>query len=391
MASGVPHFPTLAGYPTTTAVDEQAKIDLDMHQINILTQFDSEAYWQMARYIYKNGRNSKLSEEENDDDGVGSNQFLSLHSLATSGERKTAKFYSDFISFYDDPKYADTLILNAFDNKERWKNRPLAQRAAVIRVTMQTHITLMTILSKLDLAVRNCDPLRDTETDDYYSATFESAWDEAAAFIIGSLEGTKFGGSDNFKDGETLWSLANRRSAQFGRQDISGRAITNNSIVTLLNAGKEVLEVGQCGETLERYVADLIRMLLVPIMQSVIKYALQNQFQTRGSDDVNIALGESYTESIVPIISSYDPQSGLLLMDNMMPVDNFQLLVANGPQAVADSFLAVPDLDCNLIGKSFEVDACLNSKQNLQSSGVKRSSIHLFRIFGFVLVHFAWN
>ena len=35
-------------------------------------------------------------------------------------------------------------------------------------------------------------------------------------------------------------------------------------------------------------------------------------------------------------------------------------MVIDGPQTVADTFLAVADFDCELIGKSFEVDACLH-------------------------------
>lgn len=369
--------PILAGYPTSSEVLEESKIDLDMHQINILTQFDDEAYWKMARYIYKNGRNSKTFDELQDDDDITNDSLLSLHSLAVSGDRENAMYYNDFITYFDDPNYADTLILDAFDNKERWNDSSLRQRAAVIRITMQVHLMYMTILTKLNKAVTTCGADSDTDSsrinllannnfkdaDDlynrYYLKRVLSAWDEAAAFIVGSLEGEDIGGSIDFEDGASLWSLANNRCIEFDRQNDKRFAVSNSALFSLLLAGKGMIESRSCGH-LERFATDIADMLLVPIMQSVIKYALHNQVETRGSTDVDVAIGESFATSLIPIILHYEKGSGLILMNNMVPVDMSQDLVIDGPQTVADTFLAVADFDCELIGKSFEVDACLH-------------------------------
>ncbi len=369
--------PVLAGYPTSSDVLEESKIDLDMHQINILTQFDNDVYWDLARSIYKNGRNSRsrYSDPKSDDDGIVNDQLLSLHSLATDGSRQEAMYYSDFITFFDDPFYADNMILDAFDNRERWKGSPRTQRAAVIRVTMQVHIMYMVILTKLNDAVKTCASVLDSDAstinliswsdniDDiratYYNSDILSAWDEAAAFIVGSLEGERNGGSKDFEDGQSLWNLANNRCIEFGRQNDNGYAISNNLLFGFIAAGKNMITSGNCFN-LERVATDISNLLLVPVIQSVIKYAIQNQSEMRSSTKVEIALGEAFASGVTPVVLNHDKESGIILMNNMIPIDSSGELVVDGPQAVADTFLAISHLDCNLVGKSFDVDACLN-------------------------------
>ena len=304
-----------------------------------------------------------------DDDEVSNDQYLSLRSMAVDGSRDQALFYGEFISYFDDPNYADTIVRETFDNNGRWMNKPKAQRAAVIRVTLQAKIMYMHILSKLNQAVSGCastlriDALED-DTGDI------DAWDEVAAFIIGSLEGEEIGGSSNFDDGASLWGLANSRCIEFGRNNEQGYAVSNAAIYNLLLAGKGKITSKSCAN-LDRTAFGIAHLLFIPLFQSVVKYAIVNQYESASSDDADIALGETFANSVIPVLNHYDPESARTLVDNMVPTDEFQKLVKSGPQAVADAFLAVADdfnIECEYIGRSYEVDACRNYQSVLKST-----------------------
>lgn len=362
--------PIMAGYPASTPVSEQSKIDLDMYQINVLTQFDNESYWDMARYIYMHGKNSVINSDYEDDDGgtISLTTRRSLHLLAISGTRTNVMYYKDFLNYFDDPNYADTAIMQAFRNEGRWRNRTQNQRAAVIRITMQTQLMYMHILSELKDAVVDCsrgDRLdNDGRTD---------AWDEVAAYIIGSLEGEDVGGSDHFEDGQLLWSLGNKRSFEFSVQNQERYAITNAAIENLLLSGKGQIRASNC-DHLERTSDGIAHLLIVSLVQSVVKYAISNQFARWDSTDEDIASGETYANAVIPIIRAYSRNSAATIKKNMVAAD-FQELVVDGPQAVADAFLAVADeinIHCESIGRSFEVDACLNYQPSLKAtSGIE--------------------
>jgi len=370
--------PTLAGYPAGSYVTEESKIDLDIHQINVLTQFDHDEFWESAKYIYLFGKNSMIDDYYADDDEVLNDKYLSLHSLAIDGSRDQALFYGEFISYFDDPNYADTIVRDTFDNTGRWMNKPRVQRAAVIRVTLQAKIMYMHILSKLNQAVSSCVsravPRIDNLPED---EGVIDAWDEVAAFIIGSLEGEEIGGSSDFNDGTSLWGLANSRAIEFGRTNEQGYAISNAAIYNLLLAGKGKISAQSCAN-LDRTAFGIAHLLFIPLFQSVVKYAIVNQYEIASSDDADIALGETFANSVIPVLNHYDPVSARTLVDNMVPTDEFQNLVQSGPQAVADAFLAVADdfnIECEYIGKSYEVDACRHYQSVLKSSSASRVSV----------------
>lgn len=335
------------------------------------TQFENVEYWQMAKYIYRDGKNSRLEDYYESDDDMADQSLRSLHSLAVSGSSAGVLYYNDFIKYFDDQNYADTQIFQALENEGRWKNKPMKQRAAAIRVVMQTQLMYMHVLTRLNDAVVACgvgsDNLRIADDGDG-----ADAWDEAAAFIIGSLEGEAIGGAEDFGDGESLWSLGNNRGIEFGRQNEQRFATANDAIFNMLLAGKGMLEAGYCTH-LGRFSFGITHMLLIPIIQSVVKYSIVNEFEQWSSGDEDIAAGESFANAIIPIFGHYHPVSASTMKTNMvMGTNNFEVLVVDGPQQVADTFLALADdfnIECEYIGKSFEVDACLNYVSTYKTSG----------------------
>lgn len=370
--------PNLAGYPATSEVADQSKIDLDIHQINILTQFDSIEYWEMAKYIYLYGKNSMIVDYYVDDDDLAFARYRSLHSFAISGKRKDVIFYSEYAAYFDDPNYADTTILSAFDDEGRYSGRSLKQRAAVIGVALQAQLMYMAVLAELEESVQQCG-----QNNDITRAA--DSWDEVAAYIIGSLEGEERGGSSYFSDGELLWSLGNNRCIEFGRQNSDHFAYSNAEILELLLAGKGQILSSNC-QHLGRTANDIAHMLLVPIVQSVIKYAIALEFETFTSPDPDVALGETFANALIPVLIKYNERSAMKVKRNMVAEggSSFGDLVTDGPQAVADTYLSVSDdfnIDCSYIGKKFEVDACLHyTLPEVSSQAWSRSMLATFAV-----------
>ena len=74
--------------------------------------FDNDHYWQLAKHIYLDGKNS-IDDKSNydDDDSLTEVELWSLHSLATSEKRVGTMFYDSMLaSNYGEPYYADSLM-----------------------------------------------------------------------------------------------------------------------------------------------------------------------------------------------------------------------------------------------------------------------------------------
>jgi len=368
--------PVLAGYVATADVREQAKIDLDIHHMKILMSFENEHYWTMAKYIYMYGKNSKQKDPNFDDDFEQLfTNFRSLHSLARSDLRQGTLFYNEIVSYTDNPYYADYYIMDVF-NKDRHGSVSAEVRSAIISNMILTQVIYSYVLGELNDALEHCNTGKRSKES-------SEAWDEVAAYIIGSLEGSELGGADDFSEGELLWSLGNKRGVEFNRVNDDGYAIVNSAVMNYLLSGKGQIEHDNC-DNLERTTKNLSHMLLIPAIQTVVKYALSNQFLPFSSDDVDIYNGEIFAKFLIPIYGKYSQGSAKTLQNNM--IRNFQSLVGDGPQAVADAYLDIADdfgIQCEFIGKSFEVNACLNYKPELKSSsGASTAPSSIWRLAG---------
>jgi len=405
----------LARYPLTTKVRQVAKIDIDIHQMNMFMKFDSDIAWDLAASIYKFGKNSHLGgwsnyisayyvdknsevsgnvaavldddemddvstisnylyddyvgddlasydddggfvddyslmDQIDDDSGNGNLNFQSLRQMATTNERLIGDYYSLFQEYFQDANYADTLIMDTFDGDGFWGEKQREVRAAIISVTLQTSVMYMEVVTEMEKAISDCETSRGIDTRE---------WDEVAALIIGSLEGTGAGGSDDFKDGELLWNIGNKRAFEFGRANLEGYAISNERVLELLFAGKGEISKFRC-DNLKNTAKKIMHYLLIPVMQSVIEYARLNEGTKSMDGDKNVAIGEAYSYAVLPMVNKYNEDAAKIIENNML-VNSIKLMVDDGPQAVADAFnMVVYDfgIECNDIGKRFNVDTC---------------------------------
>jgi len=343
----------LAGYYSRSPVESLARIDLDILQIKILTSLNQ---FRFARYLYQFGRNVPFHRSSEND----LYNLRSLHELAVTTERQKADpIYSYFVAYFNDIRYADTSVDNALRGIGKWESRE--ERSEVIITTCAFQIVFLYTLARLKESVVQC---RENPQEDWELATTPNPWDEVAALLIGSMEGPNEGGSMNHIDGQLFWSLANRRAFQFNTLNNQGYANANDELDDLLYAGRGELDAQDC-DNLEQTANKIRHVMVVPIVQSTIRYAIMGQgvswSRSKSSDrHTELALGEIFAFSILPIFAAVDSESAVIIRENMELKDNIQP-IRSGPQLVADALGSAAvqwGLECHKLGRSSNADPC---------------------------------
>lgn len=346
--SGIPINQPLAEYTPTSTVHAHSKIDLDILQVRILTSLQSSHF---AKQLYMYGRNSAHIRQSDTDPY----RVRSLMQMAISNARKAADpFYTEFVEYHNDQMYADTVIRATLDRTNKWGTESTPQMTAVVAKTASYQILYMNALAELAEAVQAC---KDGDMNSGDGGAHQ--WDEVAAFLIGSLEGPKEGGSSDLEDGQLMWNLANRRAFQFQTRNAEGYSIVNNHLEDLLYAGRAEADALDC-ENLAKSADRIQHLMLIPVIQSTIRYAVINKELDASSGNPDLAKGETFALSVLPIIKRYDENAAALIRENM-EVNRGQPLVRDGPQAVADAFyesLQEFGYPCALVGAADQADAC---------------------------------
>jgi hypothetical protein len=298
---------------------------LDVLQLGILT---SLGLFNFAKTLYLYGRNSPRQHRSDNEPFA----FYSIAEFATASSRKNAEpYYSAFVSYHNDPKYADTLIRDTLDGRGKWDNsKSTAERSAVITEASAFLVLYLHLIAQINDAVNFC---KNIDQDGEYDLTHP--WDEVAALLIGSLEGMEEGGSLDVQDGQLIWGLATRRGFQFQTLNREGYANVNSQFEDLLFAGRGELDAVECS-MLEKTAEHIKRLSLVPLMQSVMKYAVQNEQQPADSFSSDLALGEVFAMAIIPIVQIHDPAAATVLEENMLVQPGVKP-VRDGAQAVANA------------------------------------------------------
>lgn len=304
-----------------------------------------------AKYLYRFGRNSPLP-AENDGDPY---ELRSLEKFALSNEREAAvPFYTEFVEYNDDIYYANTAVMDALEARGKYGSASVAARTEIITKTSAYQIMYMYALAEMADAIKDCQ-----SQDALDNVGGVHSWDEVAAFLIGSLEGTTEGGSPDVEDGQLLWGLANKRAFQFQTINDEGFSKTNSEVEDLLFAGGGQLDAFDC-ENLAKTVSRMQHVLLIPVIQSTLRYAAENENLEQSNLDKTVAEGEAFALSVLPIIKSYDEAAAQVIMENMV-VQQGVKPVRDGAQVVADAFYEALDefgISCLYVGASGQVDAC---------------------------------
>jgi len=340
--TNTPKTNSLASYSPSADVRSYAMLDLDILEASILLQ--REAYDAVAD-LYVHGKHARI-------DGINGEETVSLARLATTSERTIVPQFDSFTRHFEDANYADKIILAALSPTDpTYQLASPGQRREIVMKTMSYMVLYMGALQQMYEAVSNCGTEDPTKSFDA-----PSAWDRGAALIIGSLEGTEAGGTI---DGQSFFALARKRCEQFGTCDPSGNAIVNDIMVTLLYTGRGEVQAGSC-KALRRTVVEVEELMLVPLIQGSLRYALLNEKLPVGSTDGDLAEGYIFSRSVLPLIEDEDREAGATIGTNL----DFQLNekpVKDGARAVFSAFASVYDdlnVDCQLVGAAGNIDAC---------------------------------
>ena len=309
--------------------------------------------FRFAKIWYLYGRNSPRPRDSDNDPF----EYYSLSGFATSASRQNAEpTYSLFAEYHNDANYADKLILNSLEGgTDKWGgSASVAQRSAFITETSAFQVLYMHTIAQINDAVNAC-----YGTDEGGEYDLTHPWDEVAALVIGSLEGPNEGGSSDTQDGQLIWGLGNRHAFQFQTLNRRGYSKINSKMESYLFAGKGELDAPDC-LNLENTAEEIRNGMLVPLMQSTLRFAIQNEGRDPSEQHEDLALGEAYALAIIPIIENVDSAAAQIIKESML-VFNGTPLVRDGSQAVADALGSAADavgVRCESLGSTSQADPC---------------------------------
>ena len=303
------------------------------------------------------------------EDAVG---FYSLKDFALSTiQKKNAEpFYSMFVSYHNDPNYAHRIISETLEGLGKWGSKSTEQRSAIVVETSSFMVLYLHLIGQMYASINVCKKDsggiaavknaggEESLDEGYYELTHP--WDEVAALVIGSLEGTQEGGSSDIQDGQLIWGLSTRRGYQFQTLNEDGYPKVNAQLEHLLFAGRGELDALDCS-ALEKTVERIRELTLIPILQSILRYAVLNeQHGNSESPSQDLALGETFALAVLPILQKTDPSSAQIIQENMIITSGVSP-TRDGSQIVADAVgsAAISEgLRCSLLGSIAEAAPC---------------------------------
>ena len=225
-----------------------------------------------------------------------SSSYTSLRTLAKDPSWKNNPLSTKFQSYHgDDPNFADTMIMDALRAFAPFHTISSDQLADVVVRSLQTLVLLPAGVGYMYKAF----------LDDNCAFTY---WDKGAAYLIGSVEGSQWGG-DEGDNGVSSFGLAKELCAEFSVCTISGNAETNDRLIQYFKDGEDLISGGTCAD-LDRYInVKVFPTLLIPLIQGSIAFALADNPKARGSAHV-LAL------AVLPIVHEVDATSANAIKQN---------------------------------------------------------------------------
>jgi len=331
-----------AGYTPRTNAQEYSDIDLDIRYIEIMLRM--EAY-DAAKDVYMLGKHAIVENGSN----VGP---LSLQHLATSKERKKVPSFGLFNTYFSDENYANSAIMGVFNEPiiPGANRKSSEQKRAMIVHILRYMVTPMAALQKLYEAVDNCKIISTT-----ISKISHKRWDEAAAILIGSMEGSNNKGSE---DGYLMHGLASSLCLKFGVCGKKGNAKVNVLMKEALYAGSSSLSTQSCTNVQESVLA-IENHMLVPLIQASLLQAFRNSKLEVNSGDWSISSAYVFSRAFLPYIQDQTEVSAVI-EKNL----NFQLDVRPVEDGWQNVFLAfetavdnMDNIDCRDVGYLSMADA----------------------------------
>eukprot|EP00980_Cylindrotheca_fusiformis_P024658 scaffold12195_cov126-Cylindrotheca_fusiformis.AAC.2 len=324
-----------------------ARIDLDIREIDILMRMNA---YKAAEDIYMYGKNVE-----------GSNGgSMSLSQIATTSERSIVPQYDAFSRFYDDGSFVDKAIRAALRGDGIWNKE---QRNLLVLKSLQANVMYFGALQAVYEAVSDC-----SATVQYRSSGGQTdAWDRAAAFLIGSLEGTEPNGS---AEGYLFYSLAQEHCMAFGTCDDPNATVeVNQRLIKLLYSGRGAVLGNSCNG-LRKVADELSSLLLVPTIQGALITSIRLTGTKPLSKPIRRAEAYVYSRALLPIVDDIDRDASSVIEENLgdrSPASTKQI-ASHVFSAFAKVYPGM-GVDCELIGKTDDFDPCAGVVKGASSSG----------------------
>lgn len=287
----------IAGYETTTDVTQHNNLDLDQEDME---RYTDDKDWENARKIYTEGDHSEKSDGKR-----------TLQGFSTSAPDKMAQegYYKLYRDYWDDGTYADTFVSNALSGSGDFEGADELLRAECANKGSQYQNVWMYVIHEMEDAINDCvnGNLNDNDNE-------VAAWDEAVAFYTGSLVGPDPNPST---DGFMLYTLAQKRCADYGTCNEDGIAKVNAEVIDLFNKGKGQLVGGSCEEAVATK-NEIVKKMTVPLVQGIHRYISQ----TKEGGSVKDKLwgeGWAFSAAVLPLVAHCDDSVAEALKDNFSP------------------------------------------------------------------------
>jgi len=347
-----PYLESLAGYRPGNDVRQFGLLDLDILEASIL--MDMKAYGAVED-LYKYGKHGVGQ-------AINGEEVVSLAQLATTNDRSIVPEFDSFVRYFDDSKYADTIIRKGLDMNELIGASDVQRKEVVVK-SMSFLVVFMAAWQYMYTSIQICEssgPIR--------PGAITEAWDRAAALLIGSLEGTELGGAPY---GQSLYALANQRCTAFGTcSGTSGKAEANEQLLLLLYTGRGEGHGNSCA-ALRRTVSEIVPIMLVPLVQSNLISAVENAKQPRGTQAAILADGYIFSRSVLPLVEDVSRDAATTINRNLELQFSIKP-VPDGPSAVFFAFAGVyngMNVDCVKLGQTDGLDPCSGANQGRGGMG----------------------
>lgn len=333
----------LAAYETSYDVSELARVDLDVHQIDVFMM--TKAYKAAAEY-YTYGANSLTS----------SGGKLSLKSLANDSTLSNAgDVFELYRDYFQESDYADDIIMSALqpDGKGVFAGASRPQRAKAVSRTLQTMVSFMQIVSKLRSAVGECRTGQQPG---------QLRVDEAVALFVGSIEGPRSGGAVG-NVGRMMFALGKESCKDFGKCETHGDATVNEYLMFAFADLKQWLDAKDCDSAGTVVEENILPMLPVALIQGTLVSAVINEGLEAISEEGSLATGYILAASVLPLVHAVDPSSAAGIFDNM-DFDLGRKPVMDGADAIFNAFRTVlrgMGVDCDSVGTLDSKSLCDNT------------------------------
>eukprot|EP00752_Nemacystus_decipiens_P007947 g7100.t1 len=299
----VADYDPIAGYTPVSDVVPHSLLDLDVEEMEVGADLQTEAGFAAAWTAYSEGGNSLKTDE-----------IRTVRGFSLDAQEKLSgePWFDVYEAYWGEPDYADVFTTAACNGTGLWSGASFEMRAEGCIKGAQYQNVWMYVIHELEDAIGDCN-IGDLNAND----GGPHAWDEGWAFYAGSTEGT-----DGSGDGFMLHQLAEKRCANFATctadddgSDIAGGAQINADMLELYNEGQVKLLDGDCGgvEDIKNQIVDL---MTVPILQGMLRYFyLADPAGGNGGDK---EFGElwSFAAAVLPRIHECDPDLAITIRAN---------------------------------------------------------------------------